>query len=116
MEWNWVWVRDVRLLGSLSWFSSTLGLGTKFWDVRSLMLKFGELFELFESFLGKFCVNKTLQKVSNFIMGWNMEKSVILKGQKSTFKKNSAAAEFKKNPLNSKCLTFGDVQVYLVWP
>ena len=37
-------------------------------DVRSSMLNFGELFELFESFLGKFWANKTLQKVSNFII------------------------------------------------
>ena len=45
-----------------------------------------------------------------------MEKSVILKGQKSTFKNNSPAAKFKKTTLNSKCLTFGDVRVRLVRP
>ena len=56
------------LWGCSSSFSSTLGLGSKVRDVRSSMLKFGELFELFESFLGKFWANKTLQKVSNFII------------------------------------------------
>ena len=55
-------------LGCSSSFSSTPGLGSKVRDVRSSMLKFGKLFELFESFLGNFWANKTLQKVSNFII------------------------------------------------
>ena len=46
MERTWVRVRNVRLFWSSSSFSSTFGLESQVRDVRSSMLKFGELFEL----------------------------------------------------------------------
>ena len=49
MERTWVRVRNVRLFRCSSSFSSTSGLGNKVRDVRSSILKFGELLELLEA-------------------------------------------------------------------